>query len=109
MDVQVRADTIYERTELTDRIIVVGRWSDPIYINASLFQPTPLPSSDDDDDGVPAYAYYIIGFGLGLLIAIIILIAVCVLCCNIRDRWYDKTECVSINYLAMLPWDYQLL
>ena len=96
MNVQVRADTIYEKTELSDRIIVVGMWSDPIYINATLpSSPTPLPSSDDDD-GVPAYAYYIIGFGLGLIIAIIVLIAVCVFCCNIRDRWYDKTaECVS--------------
>ena len=94
----MRADIIYEKTRLTDRTIIPGTWSDPLYMNIS----SPASSSvadDDDDDDVPAYAYYIIGFGLGLLIAIIILIAVCVFCCNITDRLYDKKKCVSTSCL----------
>ena len=92
---------------LTDRIIVAGIWSDPLYINASslsVMEPSPSggpsPSSDEDDD-VPAFAYYIIGFGLGLIIAVVILIAVFIFCCNLRDRWYDKSECVSTRYLTI--------
>ena len=69
-----------------------------MYINVS----STSSLSGDEDDDVPAFAYYIIGFGLGLLIAIIILIAVCIFCCNIRDRWYDKSECVSNRHLTML-------
>ena len=66
-------------------------------------------ASSDDENDVPAFAYYIIGFGLGLMIAIIILVAVCIFCCNIRDRWYDKSECVSIMYVCHHAWDYQII
>ena len=92
----MRADIIYENTTLTERTIIPGTWSNPLYMNIS--SPTSSSVADgDDDDDVPAYAYYIIGFGLGLLIAIVILIAVCVFCCNITDRLYDKKKCVSTN------------
>lgn len=111
---QVRADIIYESTKLLEETIIAGMWSDPIYINVSLLLPTtdvPSALSDDDDDSdVPAFAYYIIGFGLGLLIAFVILIAVCVLCCNIKDRLYDKkcsdTICASSLPMMELPEDW---
>ena len=93
----MRADIIYEETRLTERTIIPGTWSDPLYMNVSSPTPTSSSVADDDDDDVPAYAYYIIGFGLGLLIAIIVLIAVCVFCCNITDRLYDKKKCVSTS------------
>ena len=67
-----------------------------MYINVT----SSLSDNENDEDDVPAFAYYIIGFGLGLLIAIVILVAVCIFCCNIRDRWYDKSECVSIRHLT---------
>ena len=68
-----------------------------MYINVS----STSSFTGDEDDDVPAFAYYIIGFGLGLLIAIVILIAVCIFCCNIRDRWYDKSECVSTSCVML--------
>ena len=73
-----------------------------MYINVSS-----TSSLSDDEDDVPAFAYYIIAFGLGLLIGTVILIAVYIFCCNIRDRWYKKSECVSTRHVIMLSWDYQ--
>ena len=31
----MRADIVYEETTLTDRIIIPGMWSDPVYMNTS--------------------------------------------------------------------------
>jgi len=95
---QVRADTMYNKTKLADGSITAGMWSDPIYINNSQL-PTTIPTTTDDDSDFPTFAYYIIGFGLGILCLVIILIIVCTMCRNMRDRWYDKSEIVSTQYL----------
>ena len=76
-------------------------------MNVSAPPPSSNVADDDDDDGLPAYAIIIIVIGLVLLIAIVILITVCVFCCNITDRLYDK-KCVStrcLNYgVSDLPY-----
>lgn len=96
---QVRADIIYESTQLTERTTIPGIWSDPIYIDVSSLQAS--LSTDGGESDVPAFAYYI----LGLLIAILI-IAVCTLCYKMRDRLYDKghvsTKCLNHKIIMFL-------
>ena len=100
---QVRADIIYNKTVLTDRTIIPGTWSEPIHIDVPSPSPVPSPSmkpqiDNNDDSDVLSFVYFIIGFGVGLLIMIVLLIVVYALCYKLRDRWYNKNECVSNRY-----------
>ncbi|XP_065897318.1 uncharacterized protein [Dysidea avara] len=85
--VQVRADTKYPKTQLTEEHITEGLWSEPVIIKAPS-----SPSSSDDDDGLPAFAYAIIGIVVALILLIVIIMIVCLCCRNMGDRYYDKSD-----------------
>jgi len=102
-NLQVRADTKYARTQLTDVHITEGFWSEPVIIEASAspapVSPAPVSpspsSSSGDDDGFPAFAYAIIGVVVALVLLIVVVIIVCLCCRNMGDRYYNKTDYVS--------------